>query len=151
VPNLARHPSREGVSPVIAVILLVAITVVLAAVVYISATQLAQNQRPTPVAPMVIVSQSSTEVVVRIADITESSLSVSKFQAVLLVNGTVDEASRIRPLDMVTRGNLTFQSTDDTLNGGDSLLVSVVPDREYRVALVFLQTGEESGSTRIVT
>jgi len=147
----APRASPLGVSPVIAIILLVAITVVLASVVYIMVTQLAQSQTPTPYAPLIVTQQNATEASVQVADVSQVNLPLAKFQAVLTVDDVIDEGSRIKPLASATRGNLTFQSEDSTLSGSDSFLVRILPGHTYSLSLLFLESSGESGTVRFTT
>lgn len=144
---MPRIRAANGVSPVIATILLVAITVVLAAVLYVTTSQMTSNTEVTPYVSMIIAGQNSTAVQVTVAQVSQQSLSLGKFQGIVLADGLVDEASRMRPLaGGTTAGNLTFQSLDGVLNGGDRLTVRVSgTGHTYILSINFLGTGAESG------
>jgi flagellin-like protein len=137
----------RGVSPVIAVVLMVAITVVLASVVYVTVSSLV-GSTSSP-APMIFLSQNPSDPGTAKFEVTgtpESTLASRLFSVVLLVNGSIDEASRIDPLEPGTVGNVTYTDYDGKLTIGDKFTVSVVPDTEYELAVIWRTTGDKSFS-----
>jgi len=139
--------NSRGVSPVIAVVLMVAITVVLASVVYITVSSLVSSTGSPP--PMIFLSQITPEPGTAAYEITgapESTLASRLFSVVLLVNGSLDEASRIDPLEAGTVGNVTYVDYDGKLTKGDKFTVTVVPDTDYELAVIWRATGDKSFS-----
>ena len=139
--------NSRGVSPVIAVVLMVAITVVLASVVYITVSSLVGSTGSPP--PMIFLSKITADPGTAAYEITgapESTLASRLFSVVLLVNGSLDEASRIDPLEAGTVGNVTYVDYDGKLTKGDKFTVTVVPDTDYELAIIWRATGDKSFS-----
>jgi len=145
------HLPSHGVSPVIGIILLVAITVVLAAVLYYTSSQLVQNQEVNPYVAVTLIEQNDTVARVQIVEVSVANLNTTRFQVVLVINGTVDSASRIRPLVAGTQGNVTYRSLDGVLNAGDDFVVRVTPDHTYLLSIIILDTGSQVGSQTFFT
>lgn len=141
----------QGVSPVIAVVLLVAITTVLASVVYITVSSLIGQTEVTPYVVLSRVSSNSTATTIKVTGI-ESTHMIYEYMAILLVNSTVDEQSKMRPIEVGTRGNLTYHDLgDDRLSIGDYFVVSCTPWKRYQISLIFMDTDSEAGSVEWVT
>lgn len=137
---------RKAVSPVIAVILLVAITTVLAAVVYVTVTSIIGDTEITPYTILSKQSSNSTTTVIKIAGI-QSVNRLHDFIAVLIINGTMDDQSTMRPIEVGKVGNLTFMDLgDEKLSIGDSFIVDTVPGKRYELAVLYFTSGNESGS-----
>lgn len=136
---------RLAVSPVVATILLVAITVVLASVVYIMAGQLIQGSRTPTYVGMVLISTNGTASIVQVAGVSSSQLRWSGLTVVVIVNGTVDEASRLSPASAGTRGNITLEDSDGLVNDGDRFIVSIRSPRTYEIHIVEILTGAQVG------
>lgn len=99
--------NSRGVSPVIAVVLLISITVVLASVVYITVSSLVTSTPNPP--PMILLSKLTSDPGTAAFEVTgapENALASRLFSVVLLINRTVDEASRMDPLEPGTVGNV---------------------------------------------
>ncbi len=137
--------NSRGVSPVIAVVLMVAITVVLASVVYITVSSLVTNMSSPP--PLIFISKLTSDPGTAAFEVTgapENTLASRLFSVVLLINRTVDEASRMDPLEPGTVGNVTYIDYDGKLTKGDKFTVSVVPDTDYELAIIWRATGDKS-------
>ena len=135
--------NEEGVSPVIATILMVAITVVLAAVLYV---MVAGILRPPPtIRPIVTVQDLGCDATSCRARITEASPAeaVGQFRVTVLADG----ATAIAPTDLaagvdISGGGLTLRYTDlggeGRVTGGDTLrLTGISPDVAYEVVLLW--------------
>ncbi len=135
---------RAAVSPVIAVILLVAITVILAAVVYITVTALVGDVQPPP--PWVGLTKGSvtqTTVTINVHGTSGQTQALSLYQAVLVINGTVDTSSKAEPLGAGTFGKLTFTdlSGEGRLTIGDTFVIQIVPDTSYSLTILYRDQG----------
>jgi flagellin-like protein len=138
--------NQKAVSPVIAVILLVAITTVLAAVVYVTVSSIIGDTEVTPYTILSKQSSNSTTTVIKITGI-QSVNRLHDFIAVLIINGTMDDQSTMRPIEAGKVGNLTFVDLgDEKLSIGDSFRVNTVPGTRYQLAILYFTTGNESGS-----
>jgi len=144
---------REGVSPVIATILMVAITVVLAAVLYVMVSGLISG--PGTSKPQVTTSQTgygcSLSASPRKCEAAIASASpaadLGQYKVTLFVNGTQTGTAQPLTTSAITLGTYTFRYTDvggnGKLKGGDIMkLTTVVPSTTYK--LVFLWTQDSS-------
>ncbi len=138
-----RRKDEEGVSPVIATILMVAITVVLAAVLYVMVVNLIDfdnNKKP-------IVSMSTMECTATAceAQVTGASrpVDLAQFRITVFADG-----SRVVPVTTlaadtdISGGGLTFRYTDvggeGDLTGGDTFRLSgIASGVEYEVVLLW--------------
>jgi FlaG/FlaF family flagellin (archaellin) len=134
-------PARAAVSPVVAIILLVAISVVLASAVYIVASNLVMSARPPVFVGMVHFSTNGTASVIKIAGVSTDELRWSELTAVIVVDAAVDEASTLSPAEAGTRGNLTLRDSDGRVNDGDSFVVAIQDGRTYEIDLIEILTG----------
>jgi hypothetical protein len=126
---------------------MVAITVVLASVVYITVSSLVGNTSSP--APMIFLTPNPSDPGTAEYEVTgapESTLASRLFAVVLLVNGSLDEASRNDPLEPGTVGNVTYVDYDGKLTKGDKFLISVVPDTDYERAVIWRNSGDKSFS-----
>jgi len=140
---------EEGVSPVIAVVLLVAITVVLAAFVYVSVSSMVRSTRaPAPMVGLQVVEVSNVDIIIEVVATERNTYTLSKYQVVLLVNDSVDSASGMNPLQNGTAGNLTYYDryTPGKLTVGDLFIISIVPNTQYELHLIWKENGNPSGS-----
>jgi flagellin-like protein len=136
---------RRAVSPVIAIVLLVAITTVLAAVVYVTVSSMVGSVEVTPYVYMTVESSNSTEAAIKVTGI-ESEHSLLEYMAVLIVNGSRDDFSTMKPLSPGTVGNITYiDLADDKLSIGDEFEVVTEPGRNYQLAVIFIQNGNRAG------
>ncbi len=142
---------EEGVSPVIAVILMVAITVVLAAVAWLMVSGMVSKLDVPPA--YISLSKENTqsnpsERIIHVAGV-DRSYNLLNFEAVLIINISADENSRMDPLVDGTTGNLTFKDTngDGKLNVGDDFIVSIVPGRSYEIKVFWKKTGNQLASS----
>lgn len=127
---------QEGVSPVIATILLVAITVVLTSVLYIVVTNIASDVgRPPPAVAFIRESRTATSTVYTVH--LSGQMSYQFLTAKLFVNYTEDTSSTIGPLAVGTHGNVTFDDRDGsgTLTSGDAFLIATLPSQTYEFML----------------
>ncbi|TLZ51073.1 MAG: type IV pilin [Methanobacteriota archaeon] len=130
--------TSRGVSEVVAIILLVAITVVLTGVLYIIVIGLSSNIKEVP--PRVLLATTDTAGGVWTFAVTTSDVkSMADYQMRLWINGTNDVASTINPLVSGSRGNLTYIDTDggSTVTTGDQVSVRTVTGRSYEVFLLW--------------
>ena len=130
--------SSSGVSAVVAIILLVAITVVLTGFLYLIVIDLAQSTTDVP--PRVLLFNSGNPV--GRADFTISSADprpLTEFRFRLWINESLDAASDMNPVVVGTVGNITFAELDagGTMTDGDTVVVSTAPDRSYEIALLW--------------
>lgn len=139
--------ARHAVAPVVAVILLVAITVVLAASVYFLATSLVvRSESGAPFVSMLrldIIVPGETRIKVAGVSATQP---LTAYEVVLLRNVTVDAASGMNPLTAGTVGNVTFLDGDGSLNAGDMFVIKVTPGSDYDLILLWRQTGNQVGT-----
>ncbi|MFQ6107502.1 MAG: type IV pilin [Thermoplasmata archaeon] len=139
--------NRRAVSPVIAIILLVAITTVLAAVVYVTVSSLITGV--TEVTPYVILTKGESNLTNTRVEVTgiESVNEHHKYMIVLVINGTKDEQSTMRPLSVGTAGNVTFHDLgDEKVSIGDWFDVSTVPNTTYELSIIYIKNGNQAGS-----
>lgn len=123
MPTIA---SRQGVSEVVGIILLVAITVVLTGVLYLIVTSLSGQLGEVP--PRVVLTNTDTLGGVRTFGVSESGgvpRPFSEFQIRLWIDGVNDNASVMTPIVSGTHGNLTYTDNDrgGTVTTGDEVAV----------------------------
>jgi flagellin-like protein len=148
------HRDEEGVSPVIATILMVAITVVLAAVLYIMVMNLGDPISPAPIGkwdtPKII---SSTEVNVGWAKISADTRPM-ELEIVLVLNlsseGTYTFTSDDDGVLTVTDGNdvgtLTYAdlANNGKVNTGDAIkMTNLTPGTDYKLIMLWKQEGDQ--------
>ncbi|MFQ6107503.1 MAG: archaellin/type IV pilin N-terminal domain-containing protein [Thermoplasmata archaeon] len=140
--------NEEAVSPVIATILMVAITVVLAAVLYVMVSGLITTTAAEPNVQLAAPeSVSSTLWEVKIAGVSETK-GLSNFMAVLVRNGTNSES--FDPIADGSNGaNMVFEDLDGggTLSVGDYFRITVVALSDYKLSIVWKDSGNERGNT----
>ena len=135
----------HALSPVVAVMLLLLITVVLATSVYLIASSLIQELNIRPYVGIAPIESNLTSTTVMIAEISQSNIPLSSFRTVLLVNDTSDPTSAINPLNVGTYGAVTFKSIDGYLSAGDRFTIQFLPDRSYSLRILWLTGGEQIG------
>ncbi|MBI4415360.1 MAG: hypothetical protein HY557_00065 [Euryarchaeota archaeon] len=120
-----------------------AITVVIAAVVYIMATGFIQViSSPPP--PIVLTEKPTGEPGVTILEVSGTepkTYPIAKFDLRLLINSSQDDASAMTPLSGGTTGNVTFEDMDGRLTIGDMFTVETVPGTTYKILLLWKETG----------
>lgn len=133
---MRRPVGREGVSPVIAVILLVAITVVLTSVLYVIVTNMAEGAEEVP--PFIYIGEEqgrppNTWVVLG----ANPAMPLLNFKVKLFIDGFEDFPSTRSPLTNGTVGNVTFidQDQGNTLSEGDLFVVAVEAGHTYELTL----------------
>jgi flagellin-like protein len=142
---------EEGVSPVIATILMVAITVVLAAVLYVMVSGLIIIDGDPP--RMTVVSQgtglgcSATSCKGKIADITRAE-ELAKFKVVVLANDTALGSAQTLQAGDIAFGSVTFRFTDvggeGDLGGGDLFELSgLAAETDYKVAWLWANGNDQ--------
>ncbi len=153
------RPRTEGVSPVVAEILLLAITVVLAAVIYIMATGLlGPHSTPAPIVALTgpaAYSGGSYNATLRVADASQS-LTMVNYKFNLEVNGTYGNATDFGasgvPVAFVVHGvtvHITWTDVDGggTLSQGDYITVggngASLPLRTSFDFLLFFSDGSQ--------
>jgi FlaG/FlaF family flagellin (archaellin) len=124
---------------------MVAITVVLAAVVYVTVTSIVQETQS--LAPFVALGQpeiAGNTATLSVAATGGRTYNLANFDVVLVMNGSIDEASKISPLTEGTFGNLTFGDTtgEGKLSAGDTFTVTLVPETRYTLSVVYRGKGE---------
>jgi flagellin-like protein len=134
-----RRIRADGVSPVIAIILLVAITVVLTAVLYIVVTDIARQAQE--VTPTIYIGEmpggsSPPDRNLEVLGATPARPFV-EFRLKLFIDGTEDLASTRTTLAAGTVGNVTFIDRDGagTVTQGDQFLVTGEVGHQYELAL----------------
>lgn len=141
-----RISRNNAVSPVIATVLLVAMTVAIGAVIYMWVADYGTSKS----APRVHGTLSSTDPnTYRIDLTTQDKGCLDDLMYLLQINGTTFESGRISDvynLDIAIRGNASFVDADnDTyLSNGDSILVKKQSDilSLYTLKLIFIPTSE---------
>ena len=133
---------KEGVSPVIAVILMIAITVVLAGVAWYMVSGLIGNIDVPPttidlVRDPEISNPSESKIIVGGVD---KTYNLHNFKAYLAINDVMIYSCTINPLIDGTAGNLTFVDVnqDGKLTTGDFFKVSVGPKTDYKIMLFWI-------------
>jgi len=138
-----RRKDEDGVSPVIATILMVAITVVLAAVLYVMVTNIITTppeRKPSVVLGILDCDANACEGRVTTA---QPATALTQFR----VTVTVDGAPVIAPTTLaantnITGGGMTFRYTDiggeGKMTGGDSFTLNgLAPDVTYEVSFLW--------------
>lgn len=130
--------SEAGVSPIVAIILLVAITVVLTGVLYIIVQDLAYAQGEVPPRVLFVnVGNPAGEAQFRLS--VAEIRPLDEFQIRLWVDGALDGASEMKPVAAGTVGNVTYSDFDGggTVTEGDTVFVSTIASTEYSIALLW--------------
>lgn len=142
--NIRRN--EKAVSPVIATILMVAITVVLAAVLYVMVSGLIGGT--TASEPNVQLAQADgqggNQWKIDIAGVSESK-DIDSFKAILLKDGAVWKT--LDPLSEITT-NVTFTDLggESKLTAGDYFLVQCDPGSSYELSVAWRDSGNVKGS-----
>jgi flagellin-like protein len=138
-----RRKDEEGVSPVIATILMVAITVVLAAVLYVMVVSIidVDNQKKP------IVSMSALECTATACDAqitgASSAIDLAQFRVTVFADGNrMIPVTNLAADTDISGGGLTFRYTDvggeNDLTGGDTFRLSgIASGVEYEVVLLW--------------
>ena len=143
---------RDGVSPVIAVILMLAITVVLAAVAWLMISGMMANLEVPPTT--VSLTEETTTIipgerVIYVGGV-DRTYGLHNFEAVLIIDNYIDMTSQMDPLGNMTIGNITYLDLngDSKLTQGDQFVISVDPNTTYELKLFWKQSGNQV--TRII-
>jgi len=143
--NIRRN--EKAVSPVIATILMVAITVVLAAVLYVMVSGLIGGT--TASEPNVQLAQADgqgdNQWKIDIAGVSESK-DIDSFKAILLKDGAPWKT--LDPLGSGTEDNVTFTDLggESKLTTGDYFLVQCDPGSSYELSVAWKDSGNVKGS-----
>ncbi len=135
-----------AVSPVIATILMVAITVVLAAVLYVLVTNLIPPE-PEPLGHVVMskepIGPDTWEF--RVTS-TSANEELSFYKVIILKNGT--RVHTMDPLEEVSKGNYRFTDLDDggRLTSGDRFYITCEPESRYELNIFWRESGNIRGS-----
>jgi len=135
-----------AVSPVIATILMVAITVVLAAVLYVLVTNLIPDE-PEPPGQVVMskepIGPDTWEF--RVTS-TSDNEELSFYKVIILKNGT--RVHTMDPLEEVTKGDYRFTDLDDggRLTSGDRFIITCEPESRYELNIFWRDSGNIRGS-----
>lgn len=144
--------NEEAVSPVIATILMVAITVVLAAVLYVMVSGLIGGT--TTAEPNIQFSSpralGSNRWELKIGGVSEAK-DLSNFKAIVTENGTA-----LTPMDPVQDGGsapIQFEDLDGggTLSIGDYFTITCNSNSDYTISIVWKASGNERGSANWAT
>lgn len=141
--------NEEAVSPVIATILMVAITVVLAAVLYVMVSGLIGGT--TTAEPNVQFQAADNTAnntwTVTVAGVSEA-LELGKFKAVLLKDAVQDGAAMDPLADGSTVGNIHFNDLDGggKLSVGDYFTITTETGKDYKLSVIWKESGNERGS-----
>lgn len=140
--------NEEAVSPVIATILMVAITVVLAAVLYVMVSGLIGGT--TTAEPNVQFSAATSSAndtwTVTVAGVSEAK-ELGSFKAVLTKDAAQD--SNLDPLAHgSTSGNIHFSDLDGggKLSVGDYFTITTTTGSNYKLSVIWKESGNERGS-----
>ncbi|MEW5936474.1 MAG: archaellin/type IV pilin N-terminal domain-containing protein [Candidatus Thermoplasmatota archaeon] len=141
---------RKGVSPVIATILMVAITVVLTAVLYVMVSGYMGGT--TGGEPYVMLTAGSS-LGDRVDVAVDRAEPLHMYKVYLYINETRDLASSMETLTPGSFGNLTFIDGDGggRLSTGDTFNITLVPGTRYELLVFWKQTGAKVGSYKIIT
>ena len=128
----------DAVSPVIATILMVAITVVLAAVLYLLVSGLISGGTQKPTVSLTQADLGTTTATVDVGGIDQTGKELSQFKAILLKNnsgsGTISHLS-----NGASNLDLSFTDIDGggTLIAGDRFTITIVANTDYELILYF--------------
>ena len=128
----------DAVSPVIATILMVAITVVLAAVLYLLVSGLISGGTQKPTVSLTQADLGTTTATVDVGGIDQTGKELSQFKAILLKNNS--GSGTISPLSNgASNLDLSFTDIDGggTLSAGDRFTITIVAGTDYELILYF--------------
>jgi len=138
--------NEVAVSPVIATILMVAITVVLAAVLYVLVTNLIPEE-PEPLGQVVMSKEPIGPDIweFRVTS-TSTNEELSFYKVIILKNGT--RVHTMDPLEEVSKGNYRFTDLDDggRLTSGDRFIITCEPESSYELNIFWRESGNVRGS-----
>lgn len=138
---LQRDP--KALSPVVAVMLLLLITVVLASTVYIVATSFSSEINVRPYVGFARIAGNLSSTTILVAEVSQANIHLSAFRTLLLVDDVSDPTSEINPLNVGTYGSVTFTSIDAFLSSGDRFVVTFAPGHLYSLRLLWVNGGEQ--------
>jgi flagellin-like protein len=140
-----RIRKEKGVSPVIAVILMLAITVVLAAAAWLMVSgMIGRLDVPPTYINLTLESeqQNSSQRIIHVAGM-EKTFNLGNFKVGLIINNS--EISMMDPLINATVGNITFADIngDGNLNVGDDFFISIVRNTHYEIKIFWKANGNQ--------
>lgn len=131
---------RKGVSPVIATILMVAITVVLAAVLYVMVMGFGGDSDATPKVALSKVDNGDGTYTISVVSVSGGSIKFGEVQAV------------VSPSDVATSGGLKQAGAtgdadgDKVLSAGDYVVLTAAKDGKVTLTLQDIESGDGLGS-----
>ncbi|OGS45407.1 MAG: hypothetical protein A3K66_01960 [Euryarchaeota archaeon RBG_16_67_27] len=139
---MIRHDPK-AVSPVVAIMLLLLITVVLGTTVYLVATSFTSELNVRPYVGLTQLVGNLTTTTILVAEVSQANIHLSNFRTLLLVDDTSDPVSEINPLNIGTHGSVTFTSIDAYLSSGDRFMVTFTPGHTYSLRILWVNGGEQ--------
>ncbi len=135
-----------AVSPVIATILMVAITVVLAAVLYVLVTNLIPPEPEPPGQVVMSKEPIGPDIWEFCVTSTPTNEELSFYKVIILKNGT--RVHTMDPLEEVSKGNYRFTDLDDggRLTSGDRFIITCEPESRYELNIFWRDSGNIRGS-----
>lgn len=137
----------RALSPVVAVMLLLLITVVLASAVYLISSDLAGNINTRPFVALSISKLNTTSAEIRVAEVSQSNLDLASFRSVLMIDGLPAHSNDVTPLASGTYGDVSFFSMDSLLNAGDAFTVQIIAGHTYSLLVLWSDGGSQVGAT----
>jgi len=136
----------NAVSPVVAVILLLGITIVLAASVYLVATNLVQDVNATrPYVGLAITASNQTQATIVVAEISQANLGLGNFAVLLMIDDTEDGNSTLWPLESGIQGRIAFISFDTYFSAGDRFVIALDANHSYSLRIIQINGGFQIG------
>ena len=135
-----------AVSPVIATILMVAITVVLAAVLYVLVAEIIPDDPEPPGQVLMTKEPIGPDTWEFRVTSTTTNEELSFYKVIILKNGT--RVHTMDPLEEVSKGNYRFTDLDDGggLTSGDRFIITCEPESRYELNIFWRESGNVRGS-----
>lgn len=135
-----------AVSPVIATILMVAITVVLAAVLYAMVATFVDIDEEPPGQVLMTKEPIGPDTWEFRVTSTPTNEELSFYKVIILKNGT--RVHTMDPLEEVSKGNYRFTDLDDggRLTSGDRFIITCEPESRYELNIFWRESGNVRGS-----
>lgn len=135
-----------AVSPVIATILMVAITVVLAAVLYVLVGSIVPPDPEPPGQVMMTKDPIGPYTWEFRVTSTSTNEELSYYKVIILKNGT--KVHTMDPLEEVGKGDYRFTDLDDggRLTSGDRFIITCEPESRYELNIFWRESGNVRGS-----
>lgn len=136
----------HALSPIVAVMLLLLITVVLASTVYLVASSLVQDVNVRPYIGLALTASNQTQATIVVAEISQANLPLDGFGSILLIDTLEDDTSKMLPLAPGTQGRVSFTSIDAVLSAGDRFVVALEAGHTYSLRVVLTNGGFQIGA-----